>query len=45
MAEQERVCFSQLCERFGISRKTGCKWRERARQGGVAALREASCRP
>lgn len=35
-------CFSRLCERFGISRKTGYKWVERYGQGGVEALSERS---
>jgi transposase-like protein len=43
LAEQEGGCFSQLCLRFGISRKTGYKWRERARQGG--GLQDMSCKP
>ena len=34
--------FSQLCERYGISRKTGYKWVERYRQGGIEALAERS---
>jgi transposase len=43
LAEQEGDCFSQLCLRFGISRKTGYKWRERAHQGG--GLQDMSCKP
>lgn len=34
--------FSQLCERYGISRKTGYKLVERYGQGGVEALVERS---
>lgn len=34
--------FSQLCERFGVSRKTGYKWVERYGQGGIEALAERS---
>jgi putative transposase len=34
-----------LCERFGISRKTGYKWLERYRREGVAGLAERSRRP
>lgn len=34
--------FVQLCERFGISRKTGYKWVERYGQGGIEALEERS---
>ena len=37
--------FASLCRRFGISRKSGYKWLERYRQGGVRALRDASRRP
>jgi len=34
--------FSRLCERFGVSRKTGYKWIERYGQGGAEALEERS---
>jgi transposase InsO family protein len=38
--------FAALCRKFGISRKTGYKWRGRFREkGGVIALRERSRRP
>src|ERR1700720_588559 len=38
--------FAQLCRRFGISRKTGYKWRQRYRQtGGLQGLQERSRRP
>ena len=37
--------FRQLCRRFGISPKTGYKWRQRFRAGGVAALVDRSRRP
>jgi transposase InsO family protein len=37
--------FSQLCQRFGISRKTGYKWRQRHRQNGNDALADQSRRP
>ena len=33
LAEREEQSFSRLCEEFGISRKSGYKWRERYRQG------------
>jgi len=36
---------SQLCARFGISRKTGYKWRARFQAGQVAALADQSRRP
>src|SRR5213595_3272565 len=45
LAEQRGVNFSQLCERFGISRKTGYKWRRRYREKGVAGLADRSRRP
>lgn len=34
--------FSELCERFGICRKQGYKWRERYEGGGIDALRDRS---
>ena len=34
--------LSRLCERYGISRKTGYKWIERYDQGGAEALAERS---
>ncbi len=37
--------FSQLCRRFGISRKTGYKWRRRYREKGTVGLVDRSCRP
>lgn len=37
--------LSALCAEFNITRKTGRKWRERARAGGPDALRERSRRP
>src|SRR5713226_4239189 len=43
LAEQER--FSELCESFGISRKTGYKWIERYDQGGRGALADRSRAP
>ena len=36
---------AQLCDPFGISRKTGFKWLGRFRGGGVPALRDRSRRP
>src|SRR5215204_291294 len=45
LAGQPGVSFSQLCERFGISRKTGYKWRRRYREKGVAGLADRSRRP
>jgi transposase InsO family protein len=37
--------MSELCERFGISRKTGSKWLDRFEQEGVDGLKEWSRRP
>jgi hypothetical protein len=37
--------MSALCRRFGISRKTGYKWRARYEAGGPPALREHSHTP
>jgi transposase InsO family protein len=45
LANQAGSNFSQLCRRFGISRKTGYKWLKRYRQTGVAGLADCSRRP
>ena len=45
LASQAGVNFRQLCRRFQISVKTGCKWRRRYQAGGVAALADQSRRP
>lgn len=37
--------ISALCRQYGISRKTGYKWLQRARRAGSAGLREHSRRP
>jgi transposase InsO family protein len=37
--------FSELCERFGISRKQGYKWRQRYEMGGIEALKDRSRAP
>lgn len=37
--------MSELCERYGISRKTGYKWVERYEVGGVDGLSDRSRRP
>src|SRR5262245_54957672 len=37
--------FTELCERFGISRKQGYKWRERYESGGLEGLRDRSRAP
>jgi transposase-like protein len=38
MLEAEET-FGELCERFGISRKQGYKWKEGYEAGGVRAAR------
>ena len=43
--ESERYAMSELCERFGISRKTGYKWKARYRSEGPAGLEEHSRAP
>lgn len=45
LATQSGVNFRQLCRRFGISAKTGYKWRRRYQEGGNAALVDRSRRP
>ena len=37
--------FASVCARFGISRKSGYKWWQRYRVGGVKALADRSRRP
>jgi len=37
--------FTALCREYGISRKTGYKWRERFVGGGLASMEEESRRP
>jgi transposase InsO family protein len=41
----ETLSLSELCRRFGISRKTGYKWRARYAQAGPAGLVDHSRRP
>jgi len=41
----KEVSFSELCARFGFSRKTGYKWVDRYEQGGVEDLAERSRAP
>ena len=45
LAQQPESNFSELCRRFGISPKTGYKWRRRYRQEGAAGLADRSRRP
>ena len=41
----EGVNFSELCQRFGVSRKTGYKWRKRYQEEGDQAMSDRSRRP
>lgn len=45
LAMQGEVTFSELCRRFGISRKTGYKFVRRYREEGVEGLCDRSRRP
>jgi transposase InsO family protein len=45
LADQPGSNFSELCQRFGISRKTGYKWLQRYQQTGSAGLADRSRRP
>lgn len=44
-AESARCSFSELCRRYGISRKTGYKWLARYRRLGPDSLADRSHRP
>lgn len=43
--KSDDVNFSELCRRFGISRKTGYKWLKRDQEGGESGLADRSRRP
>jgi putative transposase len=43
--ERDLFSMSELCERYGISRKTGYKWIDRFEQEGVDGLRDRSRAP
>ena len=45
MAKLDRANISQLCSRFGISRKTGYKWLRRYQEEGESGLADRSRRP
>jgi len=45
LASRAGLAFTELCRRFGVSRKTGYKWLTRYKVGGQAALAERSRRP
>jgi transposase InsO family protein len=42
---RDSLSFTELCELYGVSRKTGYKWTARYREGGAAALEERSSAP
>jgi putative transposase len=42
---EEAEAFAAVCRRFGVSRKTGYKWLERYRGGGVESLEDRSRAP
>ena len=44
-AHRSLKSFSQLCERYGISRKTGYKWLQRWKAHGPPGLEDRSTRP
>lgn len=44
-AEEGLFSMTELCRRFGISRKTGYKWLGRYREGGLEALEDRSRAP
>lgn len=45
LASQPGSNFSELCQRFGSSRKTGYKWLQRYQQSGATGLHDRSRRP
>src|ERR1044072_6999299 len=45
LATQSGLAMSELCRRFGVSRKTGYKWLARYKAGGAEGLQERSRRP
>lgn len=45
LSSAEGACMAALCARFGISRKTGYKWRARFRAEGTCGLADRSRRP
>ena len=44
-AESDVFEMDELCQRYGVSRKTGYKWLQRYRQEGVAGLQDRSRAP
>jgi transposase-like protein len=45
LASGQNANVSELCRRFGVSRKTFYKWKSRGRDGGIEALADRSRRP
>ena len=45
LSEKKAVSFTELCQRYGISRKTGYKWLGRHRKQGSEGLLDHSRRP
>src|SRR5262249_23925118 len=45
MSEKKAVSFTELCQRYGISRKSGYKWLGRYRKQGAEGLIDQSRRP
>src|SRR3954467_11879428 len=45
LASEASLAFSELCRRYGISRKTGYKWLARYKEAGAEALRDPPRRP
>src|SRR5262245_42707970 len=45
MSEKKAVSFAEMCQRYGISRKTGYKWRGRCRNQAAGGLIVQSRRP
>lgn len=45
LSEKKAVSFTELCQRYGISRKTGYKWLSRYRTKGTQGLIDQSRRP
>src|SRR5207245_10082746 len=45
LSEKKAVSFTELSQRYGISRKTGYKWLDRYRQQGSEGLADHSRRP
>jgi putative transposase len=42
---QPNINFSELCEEYGVSRKTGYKWKSRFQSDGASAMLDRSRRP